>query len=100
MGGTDAVLAARLESISNDLRAIADLRNDVRELRASIEALTARVDGLLKSSDEQIANHREDTEPASIPEGGSETEIQESDNGLTLIEAEVVRLELSELGTE
>jgi hypothetical protein len=76
----DAVLAARLEAISKDLEALAGLRDEIHELRTSIEMLTDRVDSLLKANDEHTADRSEESEPAIVPEGHSETKVLESDN--------------------
>ena len=79
-GNGDAVLAAQLEAIGNDLQALAGLRNEVHELRTSIEMLTERVDSLLKASDEHTADRTEESKPATLPEGHSGTEVPGSEN--------------------
>ena len=76
----DTVLAARLEAISSELQAIPGLRDEVHELRTSIEMLTERVQSLLKVHDEPAAARSEESKPATVPDGNSEAEIAEAEN--------------------
>ena len=59
----DSIVTAQLAAINNKLQSIVGLRNDIQDLRDSIEVLSGAVDAMLKASHESIETAREQEEP-------------------------------------
>ena len=60
----DTVLAAQLETISNELQSIAGLRREIKEFRARIDVLSEAVDALIKANHDRAIFVEKEPQPA------------------------------------
>jgi hypothetical protein len=60
----NSVLAAQLETISNELQSIAGLRREIEELRARIDVLNEAVDALIKANHGRAIFAEKEPQPA------------------------------------
>ena len=85
---SDPILAAQLETISNEPQSIACLRREIEELRASIDVLSEAVDALIKANRERAMSA--ETEPQPGPQDPAPEPRQTEDIGPLITHSDYV----------